>query len=98
MPGLLKTIASNKATPLPLRLFEVSDVVLRDEKTEVGARNERHLCAVYANNAAGFQIVHGLLDRIMQVLEVPWSQQKTSDGYYLKAADGEQLFVFWIQK
>lgn len=30
LPGLLKTINSNKKMPLPLKLFEVSDVVFKD--------------------------------------------------------------------
>lgn len=40
--------------------------------SEVGARNERHLAVVFYNKLAGFEIVHGILDRLMQVLEVPW--------------------------
>uniref|UniRef100_A0A8C1XPH5 Phenylalanine--tRNA ligase beta subunit n=1 Tax=Cyprinus carpio TaxID=7962 RepID=A0A8C1XPH5_CYPCA len=31
LPGLLKTIAANRKMPLPLKLFEISDVVLKDE-------------------------------------------------------------------
>ncbi|KAL9692595.1 hypothetical protein quinque_012082 [Culex quinquefasciatus] len=44
IPGLLKTLAANRKIPLPLNLFEVSDVVLAD--SEVGAKNERRVCAV----------------------------------------------------
>lgn len=32
LPGQLKTIASNKNMPLPMKLFEISDVVLKDAK------------------------------------------------------------------
>ena len=32
LPGLLKTIAANQKMPLPLKIFEVSDVVLKDSK------------------------------------------------------------------
>ena len=32
VPGLLKTLAANKNMPLPLKLFEVSDVVLLDKE------------------------------------------------------------------
>lgn len=46
---------------------------------EVGARNERRLAVAFYNKQAGFEIVQGVLDRIMQVLEVPW---KT--GYEIK--------------
>jgi phenylalanyl-tRNA synthetase beta chain len=51
--------------------------------SEVGARNERHLAAAYYNKHSGFEYIHGLLDRIMQLLEVGW---KT--GYSLKAIEG----------
>lgn len=39
------------------------------------------------NKTGGFEVVHGLLDRVMQLLEVPW--KKGSGGYYLQAVDGE---------
>ena len=71
-PEMLKTLASNKHVPLPLKLFQISDVVLLDAETEVGARNERRLCALYANQAAsGFEVVHGVLDRTMLMVGIP---------------------------
>lgn len=79
LPGLLKTIASSRNMPLPVKIFEVSDVVLNDKEAEVGARNERRLAVAFYNKLSGFEIVHGLLDRIMQILDVKW---KT--GYNIK--------------
>jgi len=32
LPGLLKTVAANKKMPLPMKMFEVSDVVLKDSE------------------------------------------------------------------
>jgi hypothetical protein len=29
LPGLLKTVQANRKMPLPLKLFEISDVVLK---------------------------------------------------------------------
>lgn len=89
VPGLLKTLSSNKKMPLPLRLFEVQDVVLADAAAEVGARNERRIGAVNCNRSAGFEVVHGLLDRIMVLLEVPWKGEK---GYSLQAIDDASYF------
>lgn len=31
LSGLLKTLAANKKMPLPLKLFEISDVILKDK-------------------------------------------------------------------
>lgn len=87
LPGLLKTLAANRKMPLPLKLFEISDVILKDDEAEVGARNERRLCAVNCNKNAGFEVVHGILDRVMQVLEIPWDK---TNGYSLKSCDGEK--------
>ncbi|KAL6441099.1 hypothetical protein ACFW04_003438 [Cataglyphis niger] len=92
LPGLLKTISANRKMPLPHKLFEVSDVILRDDKTEVGARNNRRLCAVYANKSAGFEIIHGLVDRILLLLEVPWSPNKDKSQYYLRTAEDPTFF------
>uniref|UniRef100_A0A803VZ72 Phenylalanine--tRNA ligase beta subunit n=1 Tax=Ficedula albicollis TaxID=59894 RepID=A0A803VZ72_FICAL len=87
LPGLLKTIAANRKMPLPLKLFEISDIVVKDPNTDVGARNYRHLCAIYYNKSPGFEIIHGLLDRVMQVLEVPPNEE---NGYAIKAAEGKE--------
>lgn len=76
LPGILKTLACNKKMPLPLKLFEISDVILLDKTKDVGARNQRHMCAVYYNKVAGFEVIHGLFDRTMQVLEVPKNDYK----------------------
>uniref|UniRef100_A0A672I0L8 Phenylalanine--tRNA ligase beta subunit n=1 Tax=Salarias fasciatus TaxID=181472 RepID=A0A672I0L8_SALFA len=89
LPGLLKTIAANRKMPLPLKLFEVSDVVLKDETKDVGARNSRRFCAVYYNKSPGFEVIHGLLDRTMQLLEV---KPARGEGYHIQAADDSTFF------
>jgi len=92
LPGLLKTIQANRKMPLPLKLFEISDVVLKDGGTEVGARNERHLAAVFYNKSPGFEIIHGLLDRVMQLLEVPSVPAGDSSGYCLRQGEDSAYF------
>lgn len=46
-------------------------VLLSDER-ETGAKNERHLVAVYCAKDSGFEVVHGLLNRVMEVMGVPY--------------------------
>ncbi|XP_064831234.1 phenylalanine--tRNA ligase beta subunit [Oncorhynchus masou masou] len=89
LSGLLKTVAANRKMPLPLRLFEISDVVLKDESKDVGARNNRRLCAVYYNKSPGFEVIHGLMDRVMQLLEIKPDQ---GNGYHIQAADDSTFF------
>ncbi|XP_035222020.1 phenylalanine--tRNA ligase beta subunit-like [Stegodyphus dumicola] len=93
LPGLLKTINANKKMPLPMKLFEISDVVVKDPSMDVRARNERRLAAVYYNKRPGFEIIHGVLDRIMQLLDVPNLNEKNCDaGYIIKAYDNPMFF------
>ncbi|CAB4065380.1 FARSB [Lepeophtheirus salmonis] len=92
LPGLLKTVASNKNMPLPLKLFELSDVVLKDASKDVGARNERRLCGIFYNKSPGFETIHGLLDRIMSLLEVPLVATGNINGYYIQNCSDPTFF------
>lgn len=90
LPGILKTICNNKSMPLPLKLFEISDVMYCDKSKDVGARNERHLCAINYNKSSGFEVMKGLLDRIMQLLEVPIVQ--SDHGYFIRSCKDATYF------
>jgi phenylalanyl-tRNA synthetase beta subunit len=77
LPGLLKTLQHNKSASFTkgFKLFEISDIVLPDDKHEscqtiVGTKNVRKICAVYAGPTSGFEIIHGLVDRVLTLCEV----------------------------
>lgn len=90
LPGLMKTLLSNRDMPLPLKLFELQDVVVKDPKSDVGARNERRLAAVFYNKTAGFEVIHGFLDRVMRLLDI--NPSKDGVGYYIRACDNPTFF------
>lgn len=99
LPGLLKTLSENKAVALPIRIFEAYDVVLKDESFERRARNERRLAAAYCGKSSGFEVVHGLLDRVMKVLNVPFLShaeglhgKSQADGYFIQGIDDPTFF------
>ena len=96
---------ANKKSALPVRLFEVSDVVLLDGEADVGAVNRRRLVAVNCDRNAAFEVVHGLLNRIMEVLGVPLGgpladgdpeaarlQARYGGGYEWRAEDDVSFF------
>ncbi|KAF8812567.1 phenylalanyl-tRNA synthetase [Phlegmacium glaucopus] len=95
IPGLLKTIRENRSQALPIKIFETSEVVFKDVSRERQARNERHAAAVWCNKSAGFEIVHGMLDRAMKMLEVPYitnEDTKADTGYYIKETSDSMFF------
>ncbi|KAL1995602.1 hypothetical protein VTN49DRAFT_1789 [Thermomyces lanuginosus] len=69
VPGLLKTIRENKKHAVPIKIFEVSDVAFKDLSLERKSRNERHFAAAWYGKTSGFEVVHGLLDRIMAMMK-----------------------------
>lgn len=69
LPGLLKTLRENKSHTVPMKIFEVSDVAFKDSSLERKSRNERHFSAAYYGKTSGFEVVHGLLDRVMAMLK-----------------------------
>ncbi|KAA8493836.1 Phenylalanine--tRNA ligase beta subunit, cytoplasmic [Porphyridium purpureum] len=68
LPGLLKTLRENRSLPIPVRLFEMGDVVLQDDARPTGARNARRLAALYCSGSAGFEVIQGLLERVLTVV------------------------------
>lgn len=93
-PGILKTIRENRKHSLPIKVFESADVVFKNEKLERKAFNQKHFGAVYAGRTSGFEAVHGLLNRTMSMLRVPWLENPTKDqsrGYWI-APNSEETF------
>ncbi|KAF9019237.1 phenylalanyl-tRNA synthetase [Hymenopellis radicata] len=95
LPGLLKTVRENRSHALPVKIFETGDIVVQDRSLERQARNIRHAGAVWCNKTAGFEVIHGVLDRAMKMLEVPRIRSDDYDkdtGYYLKETEDPAYF------
>lgn len=95
LPGLLKTIRENRKHTLPMKIFEVYDIVVKDDSLERRSRNVRRCAALYCGRKAGFEVVHGLLDKLMLMLDVEnlgsenGNSRTGKAGYYIEQADGE---------
>jgi phenylalanyl-tRNA synthetase beta chain len=93
LPGLLKTIRENKHHSVPIKIFEVSDVAFKAPELERKSRNERHFAAAWYGKTSGFEIVHGLLDRLMTMLKSAFVTKE--DGLEMEDAKGMQ---YWIEE
>ncbi|CDF35369.1 unnamed protein product [Chondrus crispus] len=106
LPGLLKTLRENRKSKVPIKLFEVGDVVLKDDNAEVLASNRRKVAAIYCATAAGFEVIQGLLESVMNTLGVrrgngiekgTWSIDAASctDGAFF---EGRRAHIFFEGK
>lgn len=97
LSGLLKTIKENRGVAIPIKVFEVSDVVLLDEKNETGAKNSRRVAALIYANSPHFEDIQGLFDYIMKQLGVARfrksdPQEQRDTGYYITESSDPAFF------
>ncbi|OMO66956.1 hypothetical protein COLO4_30269 [Corchorus olitorius] len=74
-------------------IFEVGDVVLLDEKKDVGASNQRLLAALYCGANSGFELIHSLVDRVMEVMGTPFVPVGDNTGYYIQLSDEPEFLT-----
>ena len=96
LPGILKTLRENRHHSVPIRVFEVSDVAFKDESKERKSRNQRNFAAAWYGKTSGFEVVHGLLDRIMLMLRSAFITGEEGlkgdvEGYWIEETDSEFL-------
>lgn len=95
IPGLLKTIRENKHHSIPIKIFEVSDVAYKAPELERKSRNERHFAAAWYGKTSGFEVVHGLLDRILAMLKTAFVTRE--EGLEVKNGSASSL-QYWIEE
>ena len=82
----MKITLGLKVIRLKLEIFSIYSI------SDVGARNERRFCAVNCSKTPGFEVIHGLLDRVMVILDKKPTQDKKvnpNEGYHIAKGEGE---------
>ncbi|MEM2086516.1 MAG: phenylalanine--tRNA ligase subunit beta [Archaeoglobaceae archaeon] len=79
---LLEVIAVNKHVELPLRIFEVGDVVL-------GLRNRLRLCACVTHSKANFAELRSYVQAVMRELGFEWTAKESEDPAFIEGRQGE---------
>lgn len=81
LPGLLKSVSANLHAELPIRLFEVGDVV-------EGMENKRELCAVIAGKTAKIEEVQGALTLLLRKCHVVHEYGEEACSFYYPGRAG----------
>jgi len=91
IPGLLKLIRENRNMPMPIKLFEISDVLLKDPSQETGAKNQRRLCCLTYDNISDMAGMQGIVDGIMKELGIPFCDA-SNKGYQYVEMENQTYF------
>jgi len=70
LPEILKTLSFNKDKRYPIKLFEISDVVVLSMESDTGAINQTHLAAVSAHKEADFTEIKSIVEYLIYTLGI----------------------------
>ena len=90
LPSLMEVLSVNKHHPYPQSLYEVDDVVLLDEATDIGARSARRLAFVQCHAKASFSDIKATMLSILDNLEV---KAEAVEGGWDCFVDGRRLIA-----
>lgn len=84
VPGLLGLLEHNRKKPMPLRLFETSNVVLLDPEAETGTAEWRRLALAVMGPDAGYAEVRAALDALLFELGLTGTYTREEHPSYLQ--------------
>lgn len=91
IPCLLNAVHHNqKKLSLPMKFFEINDVCELTKETDTGSINSRRLVLMYAGTKSILEEVHGVMDRAMKMMEVPFGEEQ--GGYHLVPEEDSSFF------
>ena len=71
MNGLLTALRENRRRPMPLRLFEMDNVVELDDAAVIGTAEQRRIALVEMGHEAGYAAARSVLDALLRELGFP---------------------------
>jgi len=71
--GLFEALRENRRRPMPLRLFEIDNVVALDESAETGAAEFRKLALVEMGRESGYATARSVVDALLR--ELGWQAE-----------------------
>ena len=77
--SLLIVLKSSQHAALPVKIFEIGDVVVRDPTSYTGWRNETRVAFAYMDSVVKFELIHADLYAIFKTLGVTPHFKKCSD-------------------
>lgn len=80
----LDLLSRNQSSRFPLRIFETADVVVKDEESDTGYRNERRLALAIMDSKASYEDIQAPLHQILLNLGLQPSYTRKESPYFIK--------------
>jgi len=89
LPELIRCIKANEHYGLPIKLFEINDVVVKDDSTDTGYRNETRLAVLIYNEKCTFTDIKQILDYVMNLLNKKYDLEYIDHGAFIEGRVGK---------
>jgi phenylalanyl-tRNA synthetase beta chain len=85
LPSLMKNLIDNKHESFPQRIFEVSDVIRVNEKTECRCERHLHVAGVSSHSTANFTEIKSTMEALLANLGLSrWKIHPTSNSSFIE--------------
>lgn len=84
LPSLLEFLSLNQNVEYPQKIFEIGDVIIRDEKNETRTRNFKKIAGAIANSKVNYEEILAIVDSIFSALKFSYKIKKTEHPSFIK--------------
>ena len=85
LPSLMKNLMDNKHQSFPQKIFEVSDIIRVDVKTECSSRRALHIAGVSSHSKANFAEIKSTAEALLENLRASkWKTKPTNNSSFIK--------------
>ncbi len=91
LPSLLNVEAASSKAFYPHRTFEVGEVAILDQRTNMGTRTDLNLAALIAHPTANFSEMHSTLDVLLYYLGVEYKLEPAEHPLFLQGRCGRVM-------
>ncbi len=92
LPGLLSNLAANTDNPYPQRLFEIGDVLERDDAAPERSRRRTNLALVISHSNASYSEIKSIAEEILRHLSPSLSFQQRDYPFFIQGRSVSILF------
>jgi len=89
LPELIRCVKTNEHYNLPIKLFEINDVVVKDDSTDTGYRNKTRLAVLIYNEKCTFTDIKQILDYVMNLLNKKYDLEYINHGAFIEGRVGK---------
>ncbi len=99
LPELLKVLKCNQHYEFPQNVFEISDIVLPNEKSETKSEDIIYLSALISKPVAGYADISSIVDSLFSNIKMEYKFKKKEDPRFIKGrvagiiVDGKEVGV-----